>query len=513
MKQFLIVLILICTTGLYARITVAQINPVAGTPFSVSGFSQVFANVESDGSLVFYDTIVDSASISIRKVVCSPQGVISAIQPVITYNSPSTFEIEPMFLKSIQKDYFTYIYLKNLEQIFIFKLPDVALNTIPTVHVFENHGINTEVWTEEAEQLGNTVYYVSSTDNNLYALNLINDNQSIALAFTSPDNMKMALLGDEYLLIYVSYNNDFYRVIDIDGNITSPINNIQNAFYIINNTQPNIGGGIYPAWWSDGLVRTSIFGFVEYNNNQIRLVGLSTDFELGPPPTIQYDSIPLGDQRFICIETYDTAPYYQTYHFANDQFNTDTNFPFLVPMDYPNVQRLFQVSARYIVGVSLPADNIRKFACIDLQDQTIQASFDTLFTTIPDYQYYVCSGGNYIYYIIDHDIKIYAIERVTESSDPLVIPVISSANSYPNPFRGSTEIVLKGNSRNAVTSIYNLKGQLVRKLGAPDKLDADMHFVWDGKDVSGKKVPSGLYLYQVVVDNHRKINGKMVKVD
>jgi hypothetical protein len=513
-KRILFMLILLGTVGIYAQTIVSQVNPVAETTLNVAGFNPVFANVESDGSLVFYDTMIDTVSISIRQVICSHEGIISEIQPVMTYTSPTSWETEPRFVKTIQKNSFTYIYLNNPAQIFIFKIPDIAINTIPTVHVFENQGVSNLYLYHGYEQLGDITYYISSIDYNLHALNLSSDAQYTAMSYTAPNNMQMALLGDEYLLIYAFYTANLCAIIDMDGDVTNPVNNIQQPYLLIDDTQADIGGGIYPASWSDGLLRTSIYGYVEYSNGQIRLVGLGSDDPLGPPYPSQYNCIPLGNQRFLCIEHYIDASYYQTYQFSNDQFVADTNFPYLDQTIYHNVVHLFKTSDRYIVGISLTQNNIRPFVCIDLEDQTIQTTQDTLETGTPDWNFYIYYGADYIYYsYYNHSIQIYAVQRVTGTSDNTLAPVISSVSSYPNPFRGSTEIVLKGSSSKATVSIYNIKGQVVRKLDVSDKTAADKHFTWDGKNSLGMNAPAGIYLYQVVGDNNKKFSGKMVKVE
>jgi len=49
-------------------------------------------------------------------------------------------------------------------------------------------------------------------------------------------------------------------------------------------------------------------------------------------------------------------------------------------------------------------------------------------------------------------------------------------------------------------SIYNLKGQLIRKL-VDRAVNAGTHSaVWDGKDTSGNPVSSGVYFYRMKTD-------------
>jgi hypothetical protein len=68
--------------------------------------------------------------------------------------------------------------------------------------------------------------------------------------------------------------------------------------------------------------------------------------------------------------------------------------------------------------------------------------------------------------------------------------------NYPNPFNPTTTISFSlKESRHATLFIYNALGQKVRTL-ADGPLTAGLHsLVWDGRDDSGRKVSSGMYVY------------------
>ncbi|MCB5255749.1 MAG: T9SS type A sorting domain-containing protein, partial [Candidatus Cloacimonetes bacterium] len=71
--------------------------------------------------------------------------------------------------------------------------------------------------------------------------------------------------------------------------------------------------------------------------------------------------------------------------------------------------------------------------------------------------------------------------------------------NYPNPFNPHTNIFfsVKDIAESASLTIYNTKGQIVRRLfsGLPAK--SELSLLWDGKDDSGKAVSSGIYLYRL----------------
>ena len=81
--------------------------------------------------------------------------------------------------------------------------------------------------------------------------------------------------------------------------------------------------------------------------------------------------------------------------------------------------------------------------------------------------------------------------------------------NYPNPFNPSTTIKFDLSVASEVTlNIYNMKGQLVRRL-LQEKLSAGSHtFTWDAKDDQSRQLPSGLYVSRLQAGDfvqHRKM--------
>ena len=94
----------------------------------------------------------------------------------------------------------------------------------------------------------------------------------------------------------------------------------------------------------------------------------------------------------------------------------------------------------------------------------------------------------------------YDVTVESTSANDEVIPDItfSFQNVYPNPFRHKDghSVVLSYASKAGTTvqlSIHNVKGQLVRTMRAITKSDGSQNLFWDGKDSTGRSVPSGVY--------------------
>ncbi|MDX9870041.1 MAG: PKD domain-containing protein [Candidatus Cloacimonadales bacterium] len=100
-------------------------------------------------------------------------------------------------------------------------------------------------------------------------------------------------------------------------------------------------------------------------------------------------------------------------------------------------------------------------------------------------------------------VKENYIEVEQTSLDDICLPPISAiSNPYPNPFRGKTLMDFQVNDPGMVNiTVYNVKGQRVRKLMDRHSENAYYHIVWDGYDDKGKKASSGIYTMQIKYKN------------
>ncbi len=90
-------------------------------------------------------------------------------------------------------------------------------------------------------------------------------------------------------------------------------------------------------------------------------------------------------------------------------------------------------------------------------------------------------------------------------------PTLTSLmNNYPNPFKSSTTIKYDlAKSGKTKLEIFNVKGQLVKKLVDSDYKAGSYVIEWNGKDDKGKSVSSGLYFY-TLTSNGKSITNKML---
>ncbi len=81
--------------------------------------------------------------------------------------------------------------------------------------------------------------------------------------------------------------------------------------------------------------------------------------------------------------------------------------------------------------------------------------------------------------------------------------------NYPNPFNPTTTISYNLLSEGFTTlKIFDINGKFINTLVAQNQIPQNYTVVWNGTDVSGMKVPSGVYIYQLTqgsVSSHNKM--------
>jgi hypothetical protein len=171
-----------------------------------------------------------------------------------------------------------------------------------------------------------------------------------------------------------------------------------------------------------------------------------------------------------------------------------------------NDNRSFYLSKESDHGIMAPWESFDWCLMLDTAGQlpgTI-LEFDVVFTTDPNV-------GTFVVPIT------VTVDESGINNDPDVSAQLYQ--NYPNPFSTSTTISFNIHHRdteNAEIKIYNIKGQLIRELGfSPLAGGSNLGFgeaIWDGKDSSGKPVPSGVYLYRITTDSFTSETKKMILI-
>lgn len=94
--------------------------------------------------------------------------------------------------------------------------------------------------------------------------------------------------------------------------------------------------------------------------------------------------------------------------------------------------------------------------------------------------------------------KIKKTTDVTVQKYPTISQHFSVSQNYPNPFNPETTIEYQiPKSAQVTIKIYNLMGQEIATLVNEDKFIGYFKIIWNGKDLYGHQVTSGVYIYQM----------------
>ena len=97
-------------------------------------------------------------------------------------------------------------------------------------------------------------------------------------------------------------------------------------------------------------------------------------------------------------------------------------------------------------------------------------------------------------FVVDGDYVV--SDGVTDvGGDPAPAPALH-VDAYPNPFNPETTIRIRGRRIRAQVEVFDVAGQLVRRLWN-GVVDGDRLVRWDGRNDGGTRVASGTYLVRV----------------
>ncbi|HPT73241.1 MAG TPA: T9SS type A sorting domain-containing protein, partial [Candidatus Cloacimonadota bacterium] len=109
-------------------------------------------------------------------------------------------------------------------------------------------------------------------------------------------------------------------------------------------------------------------------------------------------------------------------------------------------------------------------------------------------------AGNYRIWNNRIDMGCYEYGSAPVGNEDIVQdPEVSSTlTNYPNPFNPSTTISYSLNDKARVTlDIFNIRGQLVRRLVQEKQTSGKHSIVWNGRDEYNNTCASGVYLYRL----------------
>ncbi len=118
-------------------------------------------------------------------------------------------------------------------------------------------------------------------------------------------------------------------------------------------------------------------------------------------------------------------------------------------------------------------------------------------------------------YLVSNSSQIAARQTIAEAENGILENAAPRTfaldQNYPNPFNPTTLIRFQiPEGSNVNLKIYNSLGQEIRTLASQFYESGEYQTVWDAKDNSGNKVPSGVYFYRINAGNYSQIKKMML---
>ena len=111
------------------------------------------------------------------------------------------------------------------------------------------------------------------------------------------------------------------------------------------------------------------------------------------------------------------------------------------------------------------------------------------------YKYNYPDFSSFLTEVYNTNIPVLALNE-----SPEITPLKFTLNqNFPNPFNSSTKISFQLDKSSRVKiNIFDTKGELIKILFEGEKKSGNHELLWDGVSSNGLKVPSGMYMYEVI---------------
>ncbi|MDY6916295.1 MAG: T9SS type A sorting domain-containing protein [Candidatus Cloacimonadota bacterium] len=253
------------------------------------------------------------------------------------------------------------------------------------------------------------------------------------------------------------------------------------------------------------------FGYISEvvsgTNNLIILEGLeenepyiSTTLENFSPPNEDFYMQLIGDTFFTRNKP---VKAYELSNPLNPEFLYQLQYNTMNSLSSHN-EYLFGKQANYIPIYNI--SNVQNtIVPAEMILELISPSYDCNFIEI--------NGQKYMFVVEVSAIEVFEMNDASIVEDIVVENNSISLSNYPNPFNPATTIFFNLTQDSQVDlSVYNIKGQLVKKLKT-EYLPAGQHSVeWNGTNRNNKSVSSGIYFYKIKTE-HKTVTKKMLLLE
>ena len=137
-------------------------------------------------------------------------------------------------------------------------------------------------------------------------------------------------------------------------------------------------------------------------------------------------------------------------------------------------------------------------------------TFTDTYVPIGIHEYWICTLFNDPM-MLSGPSNIVTVNVGVEADDQLT-PAQVGVSVYPNPFHTSANFSIHSKANQPISlAVYNIKGQLVKSFELMADAGGTATVNWNGTDLNGAPVNSGIYYYRMQSSNHTR-NGRIILI-
>lgn len=205
------------------------------------------------------------------------------------------------------------------------------------------------------------------------------------------------------------------------------------------------------------------------------------------PPTVVSGLLPspgfiYGVGDYLYLYNISPLPTLSTFYHEQSNFQVDSGHPVFDFLNYVCIGRENGISLYNVNG--FPSGYVTAEHFLPQYSRAIHIDWD----------------DDHLYLFSTDNIAIYSYQY-TGIDDDLASPVAPVVNCYPNPFGDVLKLDFGLDApADVLLEVYNIRGQLVKRLTPEANTGGKYHSSWSGKDEAGLSVPSGVYIVKLSVD-------------
>ncbi|MCB5251494.1 MAG: FlgD immunoglobulin-like domain containing protein [Candidatus Cloacimonadaceae bacterium] len=365
-------------------------------------------------------------------------------------------------------------------------------------------------------EIKNSAFYdnYQGTNNHMAMARSLNDTLFISnctFAGNSGGGSAVAVQGTNVLTNNVFYNPAMTTQILIPDYISS---GIYSPTTLINNNILGGSAGVYnatpqnPLYWGAGNTDYDPL-FVGEGNRPYTLSPVSPLIDAGwqaASGVISNSVDAAGNERYwdgdgdgvtvIDVGAYEYQPIYSPINLTCELSGQQIDLSWQMPLMDRGLSgfRIYRNDAAY-VDISDPSTaHFRDYSAVN----------DTLtYYVVALYGNVESAASNTVTVIIDS----------VANADELAVPISGSISVAPNPFRDIAVISYEIPKQSEVElKLYNIRGQLVKRLFAGNQAKGEQVLAWDGCNDDARYLPAGVYLLRITVDGAAKKPLRILKL-